>query len=216
MPTPHPHPCNFRLHRHLDRGWGEIAFEYRWDSTPEGEAPAAEGGLDLAHCHLYERTHYSGNRGQYADGWYYPEDPPFIGWKFRDPTDGRTGPVGLECFPASAGWAWDRHKIGGRIVVPTSDPEEHLILAMQTYRFYCDLCGMDEIVPGPDAGPHPILRSFRREEAGGPGGVWRYTITKHDRRAWMDLGPRGFIVDSAGLDYGPFWPDPPFPPRNAG
>jgi hypothetical protein len=206
MSSSHPHPCNFRLHRSLDRGWGEIAFEYRWDSTSgEGDTGSLERA-DLAHCHLYEVTHYSGNKGKYVDGWFYPVDPPFAGWKFRDPTDGRTGPVGLECFPASQGWAWDRHKIGGRIVVPPCGPVEYVISATQMYRFYCDLCGVDEIVPGANGGPHLIVRTLRRkEEAGGAGTeVWRYAIAKHDRRAWMDLGPSGFIGDSAGLGFGPW------------
>lgn len=204
MPGPHPHPCRFRLHRTLDRGWGEIAFEYRWASTSGAGDGASGARPDLAHCHLYELTHYSGNRGRYADGWFYPAEPPFAGWKFRDPTDGRTAPVGLECFPASQGWAWDRHKIGGRLVLPAPGPEEYLIVATQSYRFFCDLCGTDEIVPGSHSGPHPILRTFRTKEGPGEPEVWRYSITKHDHCAWMDLGPRGFIIDSLGLEYGPW------------
>jgi hypothetical protein len=203
MPVPHAHPCDFRLQRHLDRGWGEIAFEYRWGSS-SGDADGSGGGVaELAHCHLYEVTHYSGNPGRYADGWFFPMDPPFAGWKFRDPTDGRTGPVGLECFPATQGWAWDRHKIGERLVIPATGPDEHVIVAVQTYRFFCDLCGVDEILPGPHAGPHAIRRVFRRNEEAGE--VWRYSITKHDTCAWMDLGPDGFITDSLGLDYGPWF-----------
>lgn len=103
MPAAHLHPCNFHLHRYLDRGWGEIAFEYRWDSTSGEKEPASGQTPDLAHCHLYELTHYSGSGGRSVEGWFYPPDPPFVGWKFRDPTDGRNGPVGLECFPASQG-----------------------------------------------------------------------------------------------------------------
>jgi hypothetical protein len=208
MPAEHPHPCNFSLLRHLDRGWGEIAFEYRWDSTSGEKDPASRGTPDLGHCHLYELTRYSGTLGQHVAGWFCPADPPFIGWKFRDPTDGRSGPVGLECFPASQGWAWDRHKIGGPIRVPESGPGEFLIVATQTYRFFCDLCGMDDLLPGSYAGPHEIVRAFRRAEPVGlsDGEVWRYSITKHGRGVWMDLGPQGFVGDSAGLGYGPYWP----------
>jgi hypothetical protein len=208
MSISHPHPCNFSLHRCLDRGWGEIAFEYRWDSTTGVKDTASRRNPDLAHCHLYEFTRYSGPLGRHEDGWFYPADPPFIGWRFRDPTDGRSGPVGMECFPASQGWAWDRHKIGGPIIIPESDPEEFLIVATQSYRFFCDRCGIDEVVPGPHAGPHEIVRTLRRVELTGlsDGDVWRYSITKHGQSAWMDLGPQGFVGDSAGLDYGPYWP----------
>lgn len=205
-PSSTPHPCNFRLHRTLDRGWGEIAFEYRWDST-SGEADAGSAAKpDLAHCHLYEWARYSGAGGHTADGWFHPADPPFPGWMFRDPMDGRTAPVGLECFPASQGWAWDRHKIGGRLVIPPPGPREYLITATQTYRFFCDRCGVDEVLPGSHSGPHSIRRAFRRKEDAGE--VWRYSITKHDQCAWMELGPGGFIADSLGLEYGPwFGPD---------
>jgi len=202
-PTMHAHPCNYRRQRHFDRGWGEIAFEYRWDATG-GEGGATDDVTALAHCHIYEVTHYSGNVGRWSDGRYHPPDPPFAGWRLRDPTDGRTGPVGLECFPASQGWAWDRHKLAGALVIPPSGPGEYRIVATQSYRYFCDQCGIDEPLPGPAAGPHLIVRSFG-PKAGAGGEVWRYSLTKHERVAWMDLGARGFVADSAGLQYGPFW-----------
>jgi hypothetical protein len=134
----------------------------------------------------------------------HPPDPPFAGWQLRDPTDGRTGPVGLECFPASQGWAWDRHKLAGALVIPSCGPGEYLIVATQSYRYFCDRCGVDETVPGPDAGPHQIVRAFRPAE-GTEADVWRYSITKHGLAAWMGLRARGFVADSAGLNDGPFW-----------
>lgn len=196
----HAHPCGFRLHRRFDRGWGEMAFEYRWDSTSGLKAADGVGNPDLDHCSLYERTTYAGNAGAYADGWYLPPEPPFVGWRFRDPTDGRTGPVGLECFPASQGWAWDRHKVGGRLVVPTDPALLNHIFARQEYRFVCDLCGLDAPVPGPDAGPHPVLRAFGHHH----GGVWRYAFVKHGATAWMDVDARGYVDDSAHIGFGPW------------
>lgn len=201
-PTTHPHPGNYRRHRHFDRGWGEIAFEYRWDALDDGGGPADDVSA-LGHCHIYEVTSYAGNVGRWADGWFYPPDPPFAGWQLRDPTDGRTGPVGLECFPASQGWAWDRHKLAAALVIPPVD-DAYRIIATQSYRFFCDHCGVDAIVPGPDAGPHAIVRAFQPKE-GTDGAVWRYRITKHGLDAWMDLRADGFVADSVGLTYGPFW-----------
>jgi hypothetical protein len=195
----HSHPCNFHLARHFDRGWGEIAFEYRWESS--GGPAQEDGSLDLAHCLLYEVTTYAGNPGSYADGWYYPPDPPFIGWAFRDPTDGRTGPVGMECFPAAQGWAWDRHKIGGRLR-PPADQREYVISALQEYHFHCELCGVDAPVPGPDPGPHEVVRGFR--PVSGAAGVWRYSIAKHGHSAWMAVNEDGrYLNDSAGIGFGP-------------
>lgn len=115
----HPHPCRFRAYRHQDRGWGELAFEYRWDSTRGGKSEDGLGNPDLAHCHIYEVAYYAGNNGRYLEEWYIPSNPPFAEWRFRHPTDGRTGPVGCEYFPATQGWAWDRHKLGGKFILPT-------------------------------------------------------------------------------------------------
>ena len=199
----HPHPCNFRLHRRLDRGWGEMAFEYRWDSTSGLKAEDELSAPDLAHCSLYEMTRYAatntGNVGAWRDGYFYPPDPPFPDWKFRDPTDGRSGPVGLECFPASQGWAWDRHTRRGRLVIP---PErgEYAIRAVQSYRFQCAICGLDAPVPGPDAGPHELRRIFAPAEKRG---VWRYTFGKHWYLAWMEIDAAGYVADSAAIGFGP-------------
>src|SRR5262249_37182357 len=127
---------------------------------------------------------------------------------FRDPTDGRSGPVGLECFPASQGWAWDRHKLAGALVIPPTVGDEYTIVATQTYRYFCARCEIDAAVPGPDAGPHRIVRTFR-PKSGPDGRIWRYTIRKHGLDAWMDLSLHGFVADSAGLGYGPYWLMPP-------
>src|SRR5437879_1667535 len=102
----HPHPSNFRICRFLDRGWGEIAFQYRWDSTG-GSHRGTDGTLpDLDHCSVNEFTVYcagdlrAGARtdGSPEPGWFQPPDPPFSGWRFRNPTDGRYCDVGLESF----------------------------------------------------------------------------------------------------------------------
>ncbi len=194
----HAHPCNFRLVRALDRGWGEMAFEYHWDSTSGLQGEDGQSNPDLNACTLYEYTTYppgaaadiSGllpanhaaqhtrvNQGRHDAGWYYPSDPPFAAWKFRDPTDGRTAPVALGCFSAINGWAWDRHKLAGRLDVPEhaaqhkfnasieQEYQENLeqifvIAAMQEYRFHCSMCGVDAIVPGSHSGPHMLLRCF--------------------------------------------------------
>lgn len=196
----HAHPRGFHLVRHIDRGWGEIGFEYRWESS-DGSAPDQAGELtSLESCVLYEVTTYAGNDGTFEDGWFIPPDPPFAGWRFRDPTDGRTAEVGMECFVATHGQAWDRHKIGGRLL-PPAEEAVFTCTAVQSYRFYCDACGADEVIPGPRGGPHEIVRACAPSPEYG---CWRYTIEKHGFSAWMDVDEAGFVADSLGLDFGPW------------
>ena len=196
----HAHPRNFRLHRRLDRGWGEMAFEYRWDSTSGRKAEDEIEVPDLEHCRLYEMTTYAANAGEWRDGYFHPPDPPFPDWQFRDPTDGRTGPVGLECFPASQGWAWDRHTRRGRFAIPP-EPAEYTIRATQCYRFQCAICGADDLVSGPDAGPHELQRIFA--PVAGGSSAWRYTFQKHGHSAWLEIDAEGYVADSAGIGFGP-------------
>ena len=139
------------------------------------------------------------NAGEWRGGYFLPPDPPFPDWKFRDPTDGRTGPVGLECFPASQGWAWDRHTRRGRLVIP-SEPGQYAIRAVQSYRFQCAVCGADEMVHGADAGPHELRRTFA---PAAQSGVWRYTFGKHEYLAWMEIDAAGYVADSANIGFGP-------------
>jgi hypothetical protein len=208
LPLNHPHPCNFRLCRHQDRGWGELALEYRWDSTSGLKAEDSVGNPDLSHCFLYEMTHYEANNGTMTEGFFLPSCPPFQNWKFRHPTDGRTGPVGYECFDATQGWAWDRHKLGGRLLLPTT-PDLYTITATQEYRFTCRLCGLDRRVPGSASGPHLLLRKFApREDVArssiAPPSVWRYSLSKHNLTAWIDIDANGYIADSASIGFGPW------------
>lgn len=185
----HPHPCRFVLSRWIDRGWGELACEYRWESTL-GEIE------ELAHCRIFETIRYT-EEGRETHGWYAAPDPPFVDWWFRDPTDGRLEVVGLEYFPATQGAAWDRHKLLGPLRVP--DVEEFFaIRGRQEFRFTCSICGADERLMG----PHEIVRTF--EPRGG--GVWRYAIQKHGLNAWMDLDASGYVDDSAHIGFGPWQP----------
>ena len=200
-----PHPCRFRLSRSIDRGWGELAFEYVWDSTsgerePEGTLP------DLAACFLYEFTTYGGNAGKRDGDRLIPPCPPFDGWTFRDPTDGRIGQVGMERFAASQGWAWDRHKLGGTLLVGL-DSARYEIVAMQEYRFHCERCGIEAVVSGPDSGPHPIVRTVSSVslDKAAPNPIWRYGITKQGVTAWLDWNASGYVGDSAGIGFGPLW-----------
>jgi hypothetical protein len=204
----HAHPCNFRLGRHQDRGWGELAVEYRWDSTSGLKAEDSMGNPDLSHCFLYELTHYEINNGTLTEGCFLPCCPPFENWRFRHPTDGRTGPVGYECFAATQGWAWDRHKLGGRLLLPDT-PSVTTITATQEYRFTCKRCGLDQRVPGPDAGPHHLLRKFapreeRERSSVITSPVWRYSLSKHSLTAWMEIDTNGYVADSAGIGFGPW------------
>jgi hypothetical protein len=112
--------------------------------------------------------------------------------------------VGLECFPASQGWAWDRHKIGGRLT-PLAEVPCVEIRGVQVYRFHCELCGVDAPVTGLDAGPHGVVRMLQQLEP--ESGVWRYSITKQGLSAWMDVDEEGrYLNDSAGIGFGP-WPE---------
>ena len=228
-----PHPCDFRLARVLDRGWGEMAFEYYWDSTSGLKDSDGQGNPDLADCVLYEYTTYSHNAGaggagqsdteamnasenskqlrggeeyhagRYADCCYYPPDPPFLGWEFRDPTDGRTAPVALGCFAATQGWAWDRHKTGGRLRLPEHQTDQvFTIAAVQEYRFHCSVCGLDARIPGSHSGPHVILRRFEQHKPLELN-VWRYSFQKHHHLAYMDVDAAGYVDDSAHIGFGP-------------
>ena len=107
----------------------------------------------------------------------------------------------MECFVATHGHAWDRHKIGGPLL-PPADPAVFTCTARQTYRFFCEECGADETIPGPHGGPHEIVRTFAPSP---DGSQWRYTIAKHGYNAWMDLDETGFLTDSLGLDFGPWY-----------
>lgn len=207
----HPHPVDFRLTRILDRGWGEMAFEYQWNSTSGLKGEDRLTNPDLDSCMLYEMTSYAGNEGTYQDGYFLPPSPPFMGWRFREPTDGRNAPVALGCFAASQGWAWDRHKLGGALSIPDSNiacnSAIYSIQAVQEYRFHCEICDMDAIVPGKSSGPHSIMRVFaekdnlfiRRAEQ-----VWRYQLEKHQSIATMDIDIKGYVDDSAHIGFGPF------------
>ena len=197
----HPHPCNFRFVQKRDTGWGEMAFAYCWDSTSGQWEEEGYSLPDLAHCVLYEVTSYADNVGRYADGWFYPPSPPFLDWKFRDPTDGRTAPVGMECFPASNARAWDRHKRPGRLLIPEEQQEHFVIRAVQEYRFYCEICDMEVRVHG----PHIIERRFERlQGSDSEAPVWRYSLQKHDAQAFLDMNRKGYVADSAKLGFGPW------------
>lgn len=240
--TDHPHPINFRLTRVLDRGWGEMAFEYQWDSTTGLKGEDGLTNPDLNCCKLYEMTSYASNAGTYQDGYFHPTSPPFPEWRFRDPTDGRSAPVALGCFAASQGWAWDRHKLGGALIIP---PDEvsirdgfyggiYSIKAIQEYRFHCEVCNMDAIVPGKSSGPHSIRRIFALKDnlsvlqpekpsdnnsdtyseqcvvynasslPSPTRRVWRYMLLKHQSKATMDINENGYVDDSAHIGFGPF------------
>ncbi len=151
-----------------------MAFEYRWNSTsyPSNDTASRDNSnttpadiLDLEHCFLYELTTYADNKGTYRNGYFTPPNPPFAEWWFRDPTDGRTAPVALGYFAASPGWAWDRHKLHGKLVIPdvsvTPVEPSYAIKATQQYRFHCERCGTDAIVSGPASGPHAIRSNIR-------------------------------------------------------
>lgn len=203
----HPHPCRFRMHGYRDRGWGELAFEYRWEPTQKNQADEKPGIEELTYCYIYEVTEYGENEGRFIKGWFYPPAPPFIAWQFRHPTDGRTAPVGMEYFPATQGWAWDRHKLGGKLAIPPKELRTYTIRAVQQYWFYCELCNQDF----PLSKPQEILRSFATicsdvslNPTDSPDMIWRYSLTKHDVTAWMEINRNGYVADSANIGFGPF------------
>ncbi len=196
-----PHPCNFRPVQWRDNGWGDMAFCYSWDATV-GDCAGLE------RCVLFEVTRYAGSGGRDLDGWYYPPDPPFVGWRFRNPTDGRTAPVGMECFSASIGRAWDRHKRVGRLVVPVDTATGFFISAHQEYWFRCELCGGEERL----CTPHPIERRFvplgLKDGLQDKGlAVWRYSLKKHGFEAYLDMTSNGYVGDSANIGFGPWESD---------
>ncbi|HLK61594.1 MAG TPA: hypothetical protein VKU00_33915, partial [Chthonomonadaceae bacterium] len=127
--------------------------------------------------------------------------PPFLRWVFRDPTDGRTASVGMECFPASNARAWDRHKRAGRLLVPTESIGSFVIQAEQVYWYHCQLCGREE----PLCPPQRIERRFEPVSQTEDGEVvWRYTLKKHDNQAFLDITRHGYVADSANIGFGPW------------
>ena len=205
MIPPHAHPTDFRLERTLDTGWGELACVYVWENGGE----AAADSPDSDRCFLYEVTAYSCDTASSDSPWLAPPDPPFVGWRLRNPTDGRSGPVGLERFSASLGRAWDRHKLPGALAPPTS-PGCWAIRATQEYRMHCEICGYEGAVHGTGTGPHEIVRTLRSvggyiELDGASCLQWRYEITKHDRTAWIEFDGNGYLADSKRIGFGPPW-----------
>lgn len=83
-------------------------------------------------------------------------------------------PHSQDCALIWNGRTWDRHKAAGRLYVPehaaqhkhleNADLEQEnpdrvfVIAAVQEYRFYCSVCGMDAVVSGYHSGPHALLR----------------------------------------------------------
>ncbi len=182
----HAHPCDFRLSRWIDRGWGEVACEYRWRSTLNPQA--CDSYPEMERCFLFEVTTYYSEEGVQAQEWLRFDAPPFTGWAFRNPTDGRQCIVGQERFSASTGWAWDRHKLGGRLPIPEREAR-YAIRAEQCYAFHCELCGATENLMEAPA----ILRTF--EPLGG--GVWRYRLEKGAANVWMDVSAEGYVINRA-------------------
>ncbi len=201
----HPHPCHFRPDRWRDRGWGEAAFHYVWSSTSGANAESSELP-DLAHCSLYEIAAYDHNEGRYENGLYFPPSPPFAGWQFRNPTDGRLQIVGGEWMSATLGEAWDRHKIGGPLALP-SEPRPYEFTAWQQFWFHCKWCKAEF----PLSEPHPILRRMEplprdSEQKKGPdhrGERWRYSLTKHQNTAWMEWDAEGYSDCSLHVGFPP-------------
>lgn len=190
----HAHPCNFRLSRWIDRGWGELACEYRWNSTRNPQA--CDSYPELERCFLFEVTTYHSEEGTQEGEWLTFDAPPFAGWAFRNPTDGRRCIAGQERFSASAGSAWDRHKLAGRLRLPEREAR-YCIRARQRYAFHCELCGaIETLLEAP-----PILRTFERRE----GGIWRYRLEKGEARVWMDVSAEGYANDSAGIGISPWF-----------
>ena len=112
--------------------------------------------------------------------------------------------MGLERFAATQGWAWDRHKLGGKLVLPPAGSETYTILAVQSYWFYCEECGCEEVVSGSQGGPHSLLRTFSWQGGSWEGKCWRYRFEKHGINAWMDINRDGYVADSAGIGFSPW------------
>ncbi|HLJ56433.1 MAG TPA: hypothetical protein VKT77_15450 [Chthonomonadaceae bacterium] len=155
-----------------------------------------------AFCFLFEHTVYDCADSAMDGSWLLPPDPPFRGWRLRNPTDGRTGPVGLERFDAAIGHAWDRHKLAGPLV-GEGLREAVTIRATQQYRFHCEICGADSPIAGPAAGPHQIVRTLR--PVAGADGRSRFDIEKHGVTAWIEFAGGRYVADSVGIGFGPAW-----------
>jgi len=147
--------------------------------------------------------------------------PPFVGWMFRNSTDGRTATDGVGTINLTAGAANDRHKFlpGWKLqpILILNPYEMWTITATQQFRFYCNVCGTDAIVPGTHSGPHTIVRRFfpkpnsPYQPCNNRDREWRFTTTKHGITAWMDLSYNGYLGDSVGSVVSPpWWPMLPY------
>lgn len=220
--NPHPHPCNWHRDPDFleDATYGTLKFQYQWDSTSGVKGTDGITNPDLQNCYIYEFVTYTGD-GSDVNGYFIPTNPPYNGWWFRSPTDSRIPPG----TPAQADWgkAQDTHKWGaamypfsafnvplinvmwieggGFIPIGDTDPEWR-IEAVQTYRFHCNVCNADMIMPGPDGGTHTIERLYKAVTpflfCDQDSRVWRYSTKKHGVEAWLDMNRNGFIADSAG------------------
>ena len=73
---------------------------------------------------------------------------------------------------------------------------------------HCEICGYEGLVSGPGAGPHEIVRTVHSVSGpidGAYGLRWRYEITKHDKKAWIEFDRTGYFADSKRVGFGPSW-----------
>ncbi len=198
----HAHPYNFRLAPDLpspdenphNDGGGVFDFQYVWGST--------DGNMsNLSRILVDEFVSYPGNGPTYL----YP-CPPFVGWESRNPTEGHTADP-PRTKSGDLGFTYDYHYLGGGFQVPDA-PSTTEIPASQYYQFHCPDCmqpGEWKPIEGPNSGPHSIVWRFAPIslpgfEEGDPTmdcwydvGIWRYSVTKHGRTAWLNMTRYGLL-----------------------
>ncbi len=191
---------------------GLLIARYGWKST--------DGNLEHLNGFVYEYITYSGDgvNETHADGknYFVPVDPPFFA-QYRNPLDGFVdgGSGSTRHVALSEGRLRDEHLVPGlHIPMPlVVDPDhwdhaEHdftrSYTGIQQYRFFCEECGANELMPGPDQGDQTIVRTFQPaapwQACNHYDRRWRYTCRKfgttYNVSSWLTLNWHGIIGDS--------------------
>ena len=157
-----PQPYNWHITRVVDNGNGMLTFYYDWLSTSGNKA-------DLTTCFEHEYVTYPGPVGTALFPLSYTMPDPFNG-NLKNPTV--LPGIGASGEPMTDLEIIDDQKMPALILFPHVTGS---FTGTQKYEFDDTATGeTDTIIPGPDSGPLPIVRSVYS-----PGGIlWYYSLTK--------------------------------------
>ena len=159
----HAQPYNWHIKSVTDNGDGTLTFYYDWLSTSGSKA-------DLTSCYMHEYVTYPGPVGTAMFPLQYTMPPPFYG-TLRNPTvRPGTGSSGQQMTTLQA---VDDQNMPTLSLISPHVPGS--FTGTQEYQYDDTATGVNNtIIPGPDSGPLPIVRSVYSQ-----GGIlWYYSVTK--------------------------------------